>query len=413
MRNDDRHGARQACYRAISEPGRKRSLAPGHRAQRRVAMMKISSLVRAAAGLIVAAGTLVGAQDLALTPELLKTLLVRYPDADANRDGVLSEAEARAYYAKLRAAKPGAAKAVAPAPTLADVSYGPAARNVLDFWRAPADEPTPVMIYIHGGGFVSGDKAKAREDRMVQQCLDAGVSFAAINYRYLSAEAPMQDVLRDCARALQFIRAQATEWQVDKARIAAYGSSAGAGTAMWLAFHDDLADPQNADPVLRESTRIVCGGSITGQFSYDFMRWTDVFGAATVARFKGRYGAPEFYGFKTEEEVKGPAGKKVRADCDMLGLISKDDAPVFISSSLPGLELENNNQFLHHPKHSQLLYDRCREVGVPVVASIAALGIKPASGGPTNWRDFAFTYLGVKGMVTSAATAATTTATTK
>lgn len=369
----------------------------------------MSSLVRVCAWCAVVASAPAGhAQDLALTPELLKTLLVRYPAADANKDGVLSEDEARAYYAKLRAAKTSSAKAVAPAPTLADVSYGPAARNVLDFWRAKSDQPTPVMIYIHGGGFVSGDKARAREDRLVQQCLDAGVSFAAINYRYLSAEAPMQDVLRDCARALQFIRSKATEWNVDKARIAAYGSSAGAGTSMWLAFHDDLADPTNADPVLRESTRIVCGGSITGQFSYDFMRWTDVFGAETVARFKGRYGAPEFYGFKTEEEVAGLAGKKVRADCDMLGLITKDDAPVFISSSLPGLELENNNQFLHHPKHSQLLYDRCREVGVPVVASIVALGIKPPSGGPTNWRDVAFKYLGVTGAATSSATTATT-----
>lgn len=353
--------------------------------------------------LVLAVVAIARAQDLPLTPELLQTLLVRFPDADTNRDGTLSEDEARAYYAKMQAARKSAPKsgAVAPAPTLADVSYGPAPRNVLDFWRAKSSTPTPVVIYIHGGGFVTDDKSKARNERLIQQCLDAGVSFAAINYRYLSATAPMQDVLRDCARAVQFIRSKSGEWNVDKPRIASYGASAGAGTSMWLAFHDDLADPKSADPVLRESSRLVCAGSISGQFSYDFPQWTTVFGEALVERFKGRYGAPELYGFKTTEEIFTPAGAKVRADCDMLGLITKDDAPVFITSSLPGVELENVNQFLHHPKHSQLLYDRCREVGVPVVASIGALGIKPPADGPRNWHDFVFKHLGV----TAAATA--------
>ncbi len=332
-----------------------------------------------------------------LTPELLQSLLKRFPEADANKDGVLTEDEARDYYAKMAAAKRPATKAsAAPAPTFADVHYGPAERNVLDFWQAKSEAPTPVVIYIHGGGFVSGDKSRARDERMVQQCLEAGVSFAAINYRYLSAAAPMQDVLRDCARALQFIRSKSAEWNVDKVRIASYGGSAGAGTSVWLAVHDDLADPKNADPVLRESTRVVCAGSLSGQFSYDFYRWTVVFGKDVVERFKGRYGDPALYGFKSEDEVAGPAGAKVRADCDMLGLISKDDAPLFITASLTDFNIDTTNQFLHTPKHSQLLYERCREIGVPVVGSIPAMGLKPAAGEPATWRDFAFKYLGVK-----------------
>ncbi|MCX6951527.1 MAG: alpha/beta hydrolase [Verrucomicrobia bacterium] len=359
--------------------------------------MKFPLLRPALAALVLAAAPLVRAQDIPVTPELLQALLVRFPEADTNKDGILSEDEARAYYAKMRAKRTTAPKAasVAPAPTLADVSYGPAPRNVLDFWRAKSDRPAPVVIYIHGGGFIGGDKSKARDERLVQQCLEAGVSFAAINYRYLSPAAPIQDVLRDCARAVQFIRSKAGEWNVDPVRLASYGSSAGAGASLWLAFHDDLADPKNADPVLRESSRLVCAGSMSGQFTYDFPQWTEVFGAETVQRFKGIYGSPELYGLKTEADVLGAAGRKVRADCDLRGLISKDDVPVFLSSSLPGLELENTNQFLHHPKHSQLLYDRCREVGVPVVASIPALGIRPPPGGPASWRDFVFKQLGV------------------
>lgn len=359
--------------------------------------MKLPSLASALAALVLASTAALHAQEL--TPELLKTLLVRFPEADANKDGVLTEDEARAYYAKMRPAKTNAAKSrapVAPAPTMADVHYGPAERNVLDFWSAKSNRPTPIVIYIHGGGFISGDKSTARSDQLVQQCLDAGVSFAAINYRYLSPTAPMQDVLRDCARAVQFLRSKSAEWNIDRTRFASYGGSAGAGTSLWLAFHDDLADPKNADPVLRESTRLTCAGSMSGQFSYDFLRWNEVFGDAVVERFKGRYGDPMLYGFKTAEELKSPAGAKVRADCDMLGLITKDDAPVFVSASLPDFTLETNNQFLHSPKHSQLLYERCREVGVPVVASIPALNLKPSGDEPATWRDFVFQHLGVK-----------------
>jgi hypothetical protein len=77
----------------------------------------------------------------------------------------------------------------------------------------------------------------------------------------------------------------------------------------------------------------------------------------------------------------------------MLGLISRDDPPVFIAASQADLALENTSQFLHHPKHSQLLYERCREVGVPVVAQIPALKIKPGPGAQATWREFVLYHL--------------------
>ena len=43
-------------------------------------------------------------------------------------------------------------------PTQADIKYGPAERNVLDFYQAKSEQPTPLVIYIHGGGFVGGNK---------------------------------------------------------------------------------------------------------------------------------------------------------------------------------------------------------------------------------------------------------------
>jgi acetyl esterase/lipase len=46
-----------------------------------------------------------------------------------------------------------------PAPTVANLKYGPHERNVLDFWQAKSDKPTPVLFFIHGGGWMGGDKA--------------------------------------------------------------------------------------------------------------------------------------------------------------------------------------------------------------------------------------------------------------
>ncbi len=339
----------------------------------------------------------------AVTPERLQQYLKTYPEADTNKDGKLSEEEARAYYRTLRRAKPApdAAKPTADttasgtAPTFANAAYGPDERNVLDFWKAKSDRPTPVVVFIHGGGFRAGDKSMASRAGLLQQCLDAGVSYAAINYRYRTT-APIQDVLRDCARAIQFLRSKATEWNIDKSRIASHGGSAGAGTSLWLAFHDDLADPQSADPVLRESSRLACAGSASGQFSYDILKWTDAFGEETVRRFGKEDDAPGFYGLKSDEELRGPLGAKLRADCDMLGLITRDDPPVFLSASRAGGEITDRGAYLHHPKHSQLIYDRCRELGVTAIADLPGLGIKPAPGEPNNLRDFFFLHLKVK-----------------
>ena len=60
-------------------------------------------------------------------------------------------------------------------------------------------------------------------------------------------------------------RFNAEKYNIDKTRIACTGGSAGAGTALWLAFSDEMAEPENPDPVLRESTRLTCAGAFATQ----------------------------------------------------------------------------------------------------------------------------------------------------
>jgi len=151
-------------------------------------------------------------------------------------------------------------------PTHANVAYGPHERNVLDFWQAEGEGPRPLLVVIHGGGWVGGDKQQKPE--VVQLFLDKGISCAAINYR-LTGTDPLPAPVHDAARALQFLRTKAAEWNIKTDRIALTGGSAGACTSMWLLFHDDLADPNVDDPVLRESTRVCGAAAIAGQTSID------------------------------------------------------------------------------------------------------------------------------------------------
>jgi acetyl esterase/lipase len=151
-------------------------------------------------------------------------------------------------------------------PTAADVSYGPNQRNVLDFWKAPGDGPRPLLVHIHGGGWTAGDKQVAAD--RIRPFLERGISFASINYR-LTGEAILPAPVHDAARAIQFLRTKAEEWNIDSQGIALIGTSAGACSSMWLLLHDDLADPKAEDPVLRQSTRVCAAVGIAGQTSID------------------------------------------------------------------------------------------------------------------------------------------------
>lgn len=164
-----------------------------------------------------------------------------------------------------------------PPPTLTNVAYGSHERQVLDLWQARSSRPAPVLFHIHGGGWTNGDKSRITPElgENAVRCLAAGISVVSINYRYLVRPplseplAPVRVPLYDAARALQFIRSKAREWNLDSARIALTGGSAGGCTALWLAFHRDLADASSSDPVARQSTRPFCAAVLEAQTTLD------------------------------------------------------------------------------------------------------------------------------------------------
>ena len=144
-------------------------------------------------------------------------------------------------------------------PTFADVAYGPQPAQNLDFWQAKSDKPTPLIMNIHGGGWLHGPKEPLGRD---QRYLDQGISVAHITYRFTPAN-PLPAPVMDAARALQFLRSKAAEWNIDPNKVIVAGFSAGGCSALWLATHDDIANPNSSDPVERESTR-VSGAMVAG-----------------------------------------------------------------------------------------------------------------------------------------------------
>jgi acetyl esterase len=398
-------------FRMPRSSHRSRSQAAGHGGLRlwgrRAVVIAAMKLAPVALSLVVILGLALPAPLAAAdTDARLQELLKRFPEADTNRDGVLTVDEARAHAEKLRAAQrtkrggaadyddagqaqPGSRR---PPPTHGDVSYGPHERNTLDLWLAKSNQPTPLVVFIHGGGFVSGSKAGAHAG-MITGCLEAGVSFMAINYRFRTT-APIHDVLRDCARAIQFVRANARQYHLDPLRIAAYGGSAGAGTSLWLAFRPDLADPANADPVLRETSRIVAAGAINTQATYHLRRWPEI-----LDQPHGRWEAPgevaAFHGFTSDDQLTTPDAQPVLADVDMLALISPDDPPVFLYTSHPDGPVASRGHYLHHPNHARAVKRACDAAGVPATLYFAQMEPQLQGDYHRPLRDFLFEHLGV------------------
>ena len=298
------------------------------------------------------------------------------------------------------------------APDYEDVRYGKYERNVFDLWMADSTAPTPLIVFIHGGGFTGGNKNKVRGTGMVGKVLSRGISFASIQYRFRHVQpdgptdpqrAGIQDILRDSARAIQFMRVHAGEYNVDPDRLACYGGSAGAGTSLWLAFHDDLAVPGDPDVVLRQSSRVSVAGMLNGQFSYDLSKWDSAFSdiGGQLVKTHGRGGRlplHEFFGL-TSEEYSSQRGAAIRADVDMRGLISRDDPPVFLLCSTPARPPTTRGVYNHHPRHAELIEKRCRELGVEALCLLTKARKRDAAAltnNPDAMLDFFCQHLSVE-----------------
>lgn len=250
-----------------------------------------------------------------------------------------------------------------PAPDLADVRYGPHPRNVLDLWKASSEKPTPLVVFIHGGGFRGGDKSAIAAE-LLKRCLEAKISVAAINYR-LSPEVHFPAHYMDCARAIQFARWKARDWNLDPKRVAATGGSAGACTSLWIGFHDDMADPKSADPVLRQSTRLSSMAVMGAQSSLDPRVIKEWIGG----RAHEHPALAGFYGLEPEE-FDTPKAYKLYEAASPISYVTADDPPVFLFYSEPKGPLPPDakpGQGIHHINFGIKLKEKLDPLGIECI----------------------------------------------
>lgn len=262
-----------------------------------------------------------------------------------------------------------------PTPTVADYAYGrDSQRQRFDFWKAESDQPTPVVLLIHGGGWVGGDKTNYG-NRPIKNYLEAGISVAAINYRFIpqameqGVEPPVKACVTDAARALQTIRSKAREWNLNPTKIGATGSSAGACTSLWLALHDDLADASSEDPIARESSRLQFAAVTGAQTSLDpkqLRTWigNSIYGGHAFGfAQKGRSRADEFELLLANREQVLPWIREYSP----IELITPDDPPIFLEypnqKKAPTLG-GNESDPTHSAMYGVQFQERCKAAGV-------------------------------------------------
>jgi para-nitrobenzyl esterase len=291
-----------------------------------------------------------------------------------------------------------------------DIAYDSKDRTQFDIWLPTSSTPTGLVIYVHGGGFTSGDKDFVYAVQSggawdfpadIRFLLQNNIAFATIRYTLLSPTGETQGVkksMADVRRALQYIRSRASDFNIDKSKIILAGNSAGAGTSLWIALNNDFADAQNSDLALRESTRVKAVVARETQSSYNIEeRWVNnVFvdygltWSQILANETGNI--QKIYGVSSNAQYESPAIDTYRAEVDMLSLLSADDPEIWINNTLRDV-VNPYNPFSpdipsHHAFHARELKKRADAVGVKNIAYYGKNPILYSHPSNETWTQF-------------------------
>lgn len=127
------------------------------------------------------------------------------------------------------------------------------------------------VVICPGGGY--GTLADHEGSHYAKFLNEHGIAAFVLKYRLGSAGYRHPVMLNDAARAVRMVRARATEWNIDTAKVGIMGSSAGGHLASTLLTHFDSGNAEAADPIDRQSSRpdlgVLCYAVITmGEFTH-------------------------------------------------------------------------------------------------------------------------------------------------
>lgn len=345
--------------------------------------------------------------DTSETNEQLENILTRFPDSDANKDGILDAEEGRKFIdeqrERWRGRRDSRRRRGKVQPTHANVAYGPDPKHVLDLYLAESepDKPSPLVVFFHGGQFIAGDKSDTGT-LDINALLKAGISVASIDYRAARYN-PFPAPFEDAARAVQFLRLAAGRYNLDPERFGGHGEEAGGNIALYLALHDDLAtrppkaedekkagdaesddrgradtdregedagdDEDEEDGELWEnpeivamSTRLSCAVARHPIASFDPRDWR---------RHKLPMNDHErlmrmYLDVRYLEPLEDPDVIALVEEVSPLALITRDDPELLLMSQYADIELKDDTTWTivrHHPRQSELIAQEMRAKG--------------------------------------------------
>jgi len=246
---------------------------------------------------------------------------------------------------------------------LKDIKYGPHERNVMDaYLLGSKDKPAPAVLFMHGGGYLHGDKSAVLGTALMKECLEAGFSVLSANYRFISTD-PFPAPMLDGTRAIQFVRYMAEEWHLDPSRIATSGSSAGGHILLWNALKGDQAKPDSEDPVERQSSAVSAFVGFGTQVSKDQRFYQGI--------YEGPHIQPNlllFYGLKSLDELYLPENLRVAEQASAIHYMSEAAPPVLMNYDyvfdLPRIPKDAPvGEVIHHPMHGYMLKQKYDALG--------------------------------------------------
>jgi acetyl esterase/lipase len=213
----------------------------------------------------------------------------------------------------------------------------------------------PVVLYVHGGGWISGDKSDGAGHLFINELLRRGYFVAAVNYRLAPKyEFPAQ--IEDVKCAVRYLRANAAQYNLDPERIGAMGGSAGGHLVSLLGLSDENA------------------GWDVGQYaeqSSHILAVVDMFGPSDMTKMYNEQGR------RLITQVFGASGPEdpILKTSSPISYITSDDPPFLI--------LQGEEDEVVSPSQSQLLYDELVAAGLPaqlVMVKNAGHGFRPVEG---------------------------------
>lgn len=264
------------------------------------------------------------------------------------------------------------AQASAVSATHKDVAYahGHAAQK-LDVYLAKSDKPMPTMIYLHGGGWRAGSKNHLPA-WLTNAVREGWLSVVSVEYRFTDV-APHPAQVNDCMRAIQFVRHNAAKWNIDPQRLGVTGGSAGGHLTLWVALHDDAADPDSNDPVEKHSSRVACAVSFAGPTDWSLLAEIEHKHPAYRQLLGYEPGTPA-------DEMKA----KAKRDVSPISFASIDDPPV--------MQVHGDKDSTVPITHARNMHQRLKSLGVTsefVIISGGSHGVA-GSGPQVSGRATAF-----------------------